>query len=176
MWPFGGRKYVRREPVAVLIVDMQSGFLENHTEEAQQNLISAQVKIISECAEQDVPVIVLEFDADHYGPTVPQIMNELKHVPRVSRLGKTWDDGFTNPDLHEALKALGIEKLVLMGINASYCVRATAKSAVRKGYRIFTADDLISDASHIPAGKSESWYQVNGTFFSGTLTLENVLG
>lgn len=175
MWPLKDRKQIRSGSVAVLIVDMQTEFLKDLARGARQILVSAQVQVIGECAERDIPVIVLEFDKRYHGSTVAPIMNALRRVPRVFRLSKDRNDGFTNKDLQTTLEELGIGKIILMGVNATFCVRETAQSAVRKGYQILTADDLIADGSHISAGKCAPWYEANGTFFPGSLTLAAAL-
>ena len=53
---------------AVILIDMQSGFIDEIEANKRAEIISGQISILKECAEKDIPVIVLEFKT--YGETI----------------------------------------------------------------------------------------------------------
>ena len=157
----------RPEALAVVIIDMQPEFLKALRFRAVLRLIAEQVRIIRECARQDVPVFVIEFSDE--GETDYELARELARVPRVFRFKKTENDAFTNAGFEHALDAEGVTRLLLMGVNASYCVLETAYSARKKGYDVRIGWNLIADATCInfltrwvDKWRSIRWYARNG--------------
>jgi nicotinamidase-related amidase len=57
-------------------------------------------------------------------------------------VGKHGMDAFAGTDLDALLKARGVDTLVLTGVFADQCVRATAESAVKNGYNVYIVNDL----------------------------------
>lgn len=51
--------------------------------------------------------------------------------------------GFEGTNLHESLKALGVDRLWVGGIATEYCVLQTTRDAIRLGYRILLLEDAI---------------------------------
>ncbi|NTW14469.1 MAG: cysteine hydrolase [Candidatus Moranbacteria bacterium] len=149
-----------RMPVVILI-DMQTGFFPGIREERKEQLVASQRSILCHCADQDIPVCVLEFN--NYGETIPELADLLAKIPRVKTLLKSHDDGFTNPELKETLDGWEAEKLIIMGINADYCVLETAKSAIRNEFQIVTAPSLIAGLPSHSEDDSIDWYSRNGT-------------
>lgn len=95
----------------------------------------------------DIPLFVLEFK--NYGKTIPELRTEIKEVPRKSFITKSYNNGFRKTGLDEMPEMRRADSLLLMGINASYCVLDTAKCAVEKRYRVITAEDLIANGTDI---------------------------
>lgn len=161
---------------AVLLIDMQPGFLGKMSKKKTQ-LVSYQVGFIRECARLDIPVIVLEFAGQ--GDTLPELMDEVRLVPRNRQMTKLRDDGFMGTCLDRVLRELGVKKLVFMGVNASFCVRKTAESAMELGYEIITGDHLIANVNKcrcLPClSKSRDWYLANGVFCEEPLGLKAML-
>ncbi|PIP83351.1 MAG: hypothetical protein CO113_19490 [Elusimicrobia bacterium CG_4_9_14_3_um_filter_62_55] len=60
---------------------------------------------------------------------------------------KTRYNAFTNPRLEPALRAAGVEDLVLAGIATNLCVESTARAAFDLGFRVFTAVDATAARS-----------------------------
>jgi len=51
--------------------------------------------------------------------------------------------GFQGTDLAEQLRALGCRRLFVGGLATDYCVRATAKDALRSGFAVVVLEDAI---------------------------------
>lgn len=147
--------------LAVLLIDMQPFFLYFLEKWRKYFLIENQAAVLRLCAAYDIPVAVLEFKGG--GETISCLNEIAKRARRNSTFYKCCDDGFKSPELNETLLQWSINILLLMGINAPYCVKETAASALRSGYRIATAGDLIGN---MEGDRTEytSWYMRNGIY------------
>jgi nicotinamidase-related amidase len=56
-------------------------------------------------------------------------------------------NAFTNPELDRQLQELGVKHVVILGVFAPACVRATAQGALRKGYRVTVVRDGVAAGS-----------------------------
>ena len=145
--------------LAAVIVDMQDSLLAQILQKDQ--LIQAQVDVLNSCARYDIPVAVLQYSSQ--GNTTAQIEAALENVPRKDYFWKQKNDGFSNNLFANKLRQWDVNALLFMGISASYCVQATAESALRNNYKIFTSEQLISDNSGLTAS-AKRWYKENGIF------------
>ncbi len=161
--------------LAVLLIDMQPSFLGKISKKKKVGLVSRQIEVIRECARLDVPLIVLEYR--NQGDTLIELMNEVRLVPRNQLIIKLYDDGFEGTDLNRILKGFSVKTLVLMGVNASYCVKKTALSAVGLGYKIITGDYLIDNTCRCcrHREKDRGWYMTNGVFHEVPTSLPAML-
>lgn len=168
MWPFKKKQPRAGTPVVAVLIDMQPDFIEGLNEDEVRVIIEAQLAVIEACKAYDIPLIVLEFWC--WGTTLPELWDAVRKVPRHFRITKRKDSGFTSNQFTHTLESLRPRKLLLMGVNASYCVLSTAKGALRRGYEVVTAEDLIADGvAHASRGKEREWYRRNGTFFAGSV-------
>jgi nicotinamidase-related amidase len=165
---------------AVLLIDMQPRFLQRLDEIKRENLIAHQMSVIRCCADYDIPVILVEYNItdteydieDNEEPTVEILLKAAEAVPRREKITKKTADAFTYPYLLSHLRYWGVDGVVLMGVYASYCVRITAESALRKGFKIATAKELIADQD----GKVDlCWYRRNGLCFRNSQKLVEAL-
>jgi nicotinamidase-related amidase len=63
-----------------------------------------------------------------------------------SIISKSRPDAFTNPALGEALKSAGIHQIVILGVMAEGCVRATVKGARGRGFPVVVVSDAIASS------------------------------
>ena len=154
---------------AVILIDMQSYFADDVEMFKRQEIIQGQINILKECAEKNIPVIVLELD--DRGRTLAILDCYLKMIRVVKYVTKNYNDGFCGTNLNRILKELGIKTLILMGINAGYCVKATAISTIAYGYKIITADNLIANG-HYHKHDYPEWFMQNGVFLKSPLRLD----
>lgn len=149
--------------IATLLIDMQDYYID--TEEKKQ-LIPNQISVINFSKENNIPVIVLEMA--HREETTQSLKKALNKFPKdfVYFLKKSNNDGFSNPKLDFILRSRNISILLLMGINAAYCVYATAKTAISKGYTIITSGDLIAgyDGNDETHCEDAGWYINNSIY------------
>ena len=71
---------------------------------------------------------------------------------------KQYNDGFSGTDLKDTLEKMGAKRLLLMGINSDSCVRETADSALKFGFKIVTSKDVIASRNT----NGIFWYKRNG--------------
>jgi len=150
---------------AVVLVDMQEGFVSHLRKGAAQPLIDCQSLILQECITSNTPVAVLEHNYDDT-KTVQVLSEIVMEIPRNVIIRKNTDDGFARTDLDKTLRGWRAKKLLITGINGSYCVKSTARSALDLKYEILTSPRLISGLSgqswHDPTD-SIDWFEKHGT-------------
>lgn len=176
MWPFAKTKRPCNS-TAVLLIDMQEKFMPGLSKGSQEMIVPAQVRVLRECAAENIPLIVIEYKYD--GPTLALLEEEIKHIPTVHRIVKQADDAFSEPVLLTTLSRLGVERLLLMGVNASMCVQQTAASALKEGFEIVTARNLIADPASSAFGELmrdfADFYGKHGTLFTEVPPLKNLV-
>lgn len=157
-----------RPNYATLLIDMQSGFLNGAPDEINQRLFSAQKSVLQFCAEEDIPVMVLEYVGK--GKTVGYLQQEVDLVRDHLTLVKPENDGFLQTSLEKKLQDWKATDLIVMGIHASFCVRETSNSALKNGYRLHTARDCIANACSCHPTVFD-WYEKNSTLYSDSTEL-----
>ncbi|MBI2103183.1 cysteine hydrolase [Candidatus Woesearchaeota archaeon] len=157
---------------AALLIDMQSGFLDNALEDTRKKLFFAQKQVLRFCAEENIPVVVLEYEGK--GKTVYDLQQKVDLVPTFLTLEKKSDDGFFRTSLDEQLHRWNATDLLVMGINASYCVLETCDSAVRKGYRLHTARDCIRNTCRCCPTKYD-WYEKHSKLYQDSSELIEIV-
>jgi len=181
------KSFVDPKTLAVLLVDMQERFVCQLRKRDRNLIIPRQLEVIRLCAERDIPLVVLEYlvwlqeEYEYFQePTIPELFAEAQKVRRCKVVSKGRDDGFLETSLKATLESLGASHLLLMGVNAGGCVLATAGSAVKLGFRVITAGDLIANdrrpSKYDKGDKSAPWYEKNGVFCQEYLSLLPVFG
>lgn len=54
---------------------------------------------------------------------------------------KTWNDAFEETDLDAVLAANGVGRLVVVGAQTEWCIRATLHGAIARGYDALLVED-----------------------------------
>jgi len=151
----------RRSPYCVVLIDMQVDFIPKLRPGAKDRIVPHQLSVLALCAKCNIPVVTVELVG--YGETIPELQSALSLVRRHFLYRKTRDDAFSLASFENRLEKLRPQSLILLGINAAFCVLATAESAVRKKYSIVTSPDLIAGQSNHPSDDCRDWYQTNGS-------------
>lgn len=161
--------------IAALIIDMQPDFLDRIEDSEKEVLINSHIEMIGFLSQIRIPTVVLEYHG--HGETSEEIMGKIKKIPEHKFITKHNDNGFQGTKLDLKLKEWDIDNLLLMGINATACVQQTAMGALDKGYRIYTARQLIADRGggikYLEDGIS--WYKENGVYFPDFRKLKDKL-
>ena len=171
----GKAKAKKQRRVAVILIDMQKRFVCDLRREDKERIIPSQIEVIRFCAENAIPLVVLNFMG--FGNVITELAVEIAKVPKRITLARDDNDGFVNPELEEYLFDNKIETVILMGINADFCVKATGHSAIQNGFKIATAESLIAGLPYHREDNNAPWYRKNGLFDSDHENLLNsVLG
>lgn len=169
MWPnmFADKtkKPLDKNTLAVILIDMQTRFVEHLRTGEAERIIPNQLTALKHCNKTGIPIIVLEYDSrkhSSFGKTIAVLRSEAKKNSKGCLIRKEWNSGFVMTGLHSYLESLRVKNLFLMGINADHCVKQTAKDAIRRGYEIATSKDVISGQERHSKDNSLRWFQANG--------------
>ena len=61
--------------------------------------------------------------------------------PEDIRIRKTTPDSFLRTELQARLESLGVDSVVICGLQSEYCVDSTARGALARGYPVTLASD-----------------------------------
>ena len=142
-------------PEAILMIDMQRPFLEDIQNAPE--LITRQLDVLSQFKHYNIPAIAIEYN--NHGPTIPVLKDTLRRYEQSTSVQKPFDDGFLATRLDDLLQEREVKNVLLMGVNASACVRKTAIGGQRK-YSFFTSAELIADPAHWEQDY-HNWYEAN---------------
>ncbi|MFT7458522.1 MAG: nicotinamidase-related amidase [Planctomycetota bacterium] len=162
-----GEAFFRITPnkAALLIIDMQNGFLEPGAMlevPAGRDIIPNIVNLMGECRKLNVPVIWVQLDSsapygglllDKYPPLRDeQVLYKGTHsfelfasVPQPEEgdfhIVKHKYDAFHGTDLDTLLRNIGIDTIIIAGVTTNCCCESTARSAFEHDYKVaFTSD------------------------------------
>ncbi len=167
---------VSSKKLAVLLIDMQDFFLKEVSEEEKKSEIPYQLEVLDYCKDNNIPVFVLEYL--ECGETTRILKEKVDSLPVKEYVTKSRNDGFFKTNLETKLRSYGIESILLIGVNASGCVKETAEGAIRAGFKIMTSKDLIADpewyvteefiinknGGHGKSDNSAPWYKEYGIY------------
>ncbi len=158
----------------VLIVDMQEDYLANiNQEELGEELIPNQIKIIKYAQKNSIPIFVLEYDLR--GPTTSSLIRVLEKG-QYTVIRKDYDNGFRDTQLDEKLVDKKVNSIILMGVNASGCVKMTASGGYVRGYLVVTSPDLIAnDTNYVDKQEGRTWYKNQGMWVESHKIILGVL-
>ncbi len=159
---FSTKKHAALNNPGALVIDMQEYFV--NTVEYKRELLQSQSHLLAYCKKQDIPAVGIELKS--FGPTIEPLRSQIDELPRHDWVTKPGSNAFDRTDLNEILREWRIDTLLLMGVYASLCVLATAGSALKYGFSIITADQLIADNYMGKTSKDVSWYEKNGIYYS----------
>lgn len=152
----------------VVVIDMQPNFYKELWPTTRKRILNHQLGLIASCKKNNVPVVVVEFwctlSGESLGETIPEIKQAVMTVPRHYIERKDTNDAFNSADFQARIKMLAPKRLVLAGINASYCVLETAEGATQRGIPVATASTLIADGYGCSNNRPDKWFRKNGTY------------
>ena len=169
------RMQAGEDKLAIVIVDMQEHFLNYVSKEELDKEQPNYFKILEYAKKKDIPVVVLEYRLKDYDRTIPELRSEVKSLDQKLFIEKQYNNGFLGTDLGKQLKCAGVEKILIMGIFASYCVRDTANGAVRAGFKVYASKDIIADREDVKRGESSEWFKKNTVFTDSYKDLLKIL-
>jgi nicotinamidase-related amidase len=129
---------------ALLLIDVQRNMLQDPQPVPGADRIRTALECLLEKARRRGAVIVHVQNSGSQGdPDEPGIAGwELVFEPMAGELvvQKTQPDTFaSNPDLEGELKQLNVSRLVVAGMQSNYCVAATSRAGLQRGFEVFLA-------------------------------------
>lgn len=167
---------------ALIVVDMINGFTDPDCPLGTYlpDVVSANVKLLGVFRELGLPIffttVVYHSDqqASVFRRKVPAL-NVLQAGsrwvaldPAMGRRGneplieKQWASAFYKTDLDDRLKELAVDSLVMTGLTASGCVRASAVDGLQNNYQVVIARDAVGDRN--PAAQEASLFDLNAKY------------
>lgn len=126
---------------ALVVVDAQTGVLSSVWE--SRRLVGNLEDLVRKARLSGAPVFwvqhsdkELKYGSDHW-----KLAPNLTALPSEALIQKNFNSAFANTVLDRRLRDLGVTRLVLAGAATNWCIRATAYSALDRGYDLTVVSD-----------------------------------
>ena len=134
-------------PAALLLVDIQKGLFTPPLEPHQGKAVVARIATVLERARaRHIPIFHVRHDGGP-GSALEKASAGWLHHPAVAPLSgeqvidKSRSSAFHETDLHAKLSQLGINHLVIAGLQTEYCVDSACRAAAALRYRVTLVQD-----------------------------------
>lgn len=144
---------------AIITNDLQFAAANKHEErkKAVRSFLPTQIFLLKEMRKLGVPVIHLQLIVPESDPRSQGIPDELKFTKgstgaqilrEVYEAGdltveKPKDSGFYETKLDSVLKSLGVDSIIITGMQTQICVQTTAADAYFRGYKVYVPSDAV---------------------------------
>ncbi|MBO6717647.1 MAG: cysteine hydrolase [Rhizobiaceae bacterium] len=138
---------------ALLLVDVQKGFLEREAAGERRNnpeAVANMARLLGVFRRNAMPVIHIRHASTNPNsvlrPDRPGFagMDEVREIEGEAVLVKNVNSGFIGTDLEVRLRSAGVTTVVIAGITTNHCVETTARMAGNLGFDV----RLVADASY----------------------------
>lgn len=139
---------------ALLVIDVQNGmFQEGNAVYNGDQLLHHVNELLAKARSKNIPVIYVQHQEAageplEYGTRDWEIHPDIAPAPDDIIIHKKTPDSFLHTPLDEELKKLGIEHVILTGIQSDLCVDTTCRRAFSMGYKVTLASDAHSTWGH----------------------------
>lgn len=133
---------------AIVIIDVQMGlFVDPHLTLYKEDEVLENIKKLIDYGHSNkIPIVYIQHcDEDgefKKGCDTWEINPVIKPSSKDIVVEKTSWDGFLNTQLHDTLQKLGVEELIIAGMQTEFCLDTTLRRAYSMGYK----NRVISDA------------------------------
>ena len=137
------------ENTALLIIDVQVAmFSSKNAKLYNGDMVLANIKSILEAARKtNMPVVFIQHTDDEEftkGLSTWEICQEISPLSSEIIVEKSNCDSFYQTKLQNALQEMGIENLIIMGMQSEFCVDTTCRRAFSMGYGGILVEDAHS--------------------------------
>lgn len=140
-----------RPSSALLVVDVQVGVVASA--HRRDEVVAAISRLVAAARGAGTPVVWVQHHDDELAEGSPEwrIVPELAPADGEAVVHKTWNDAFEETDLEERLAERAVGRLVVVGAQTEWCIRATLHGAIARGYDATLVEDAhttsdVSDA------------------------------
>src|SRR5215510_2148336 len=144
--PGGGAALLDPTDTAFLLLDHQSGLLQNVKDISVTELRANTSALAKVAALHGMPVIITASEpGGPNGPLIPEIQEYAPHAVYVPRRGEVnaWD----NAAFVKAVRETGKKTLIMAGVWTSVCVMFPALDAKAAGFKVYAVMDASGDPS-----------------------------
>ena len=143
---------------ALIVIDMQVGLLDGPPKHNLEAVIGRINQLAATVRQRGGKVIWIQHSGPAgtmFEPGKPdwQFLPELRRLDTDVVVAKTLNDAFAATDLQEQLQQLTPSRLLIAGWATDFCVDATLRSAVARGYHVVAVSDAqtLADRPHLDA-------------------------
>jgi nicotinamidase-related amidase len=130
--------------VALLVVDVQQGLVD-YLPPSRSTEFTATIRgLIDRARASGVPVVYIQHEEDEglvRGTPLWEVARSIAPQPGDPIVAKRHRDAFRETDLVEVLTQLGVDRLVVCGMQTEFCVDSTIREAERRGYAVTLVGD-----------------------------------
>jgi nicotinamidase-related amidase len=141
----------------LLIVDVQRGLVDALGAERRAAFLDTIKGLLERARAAGTPVVYVRHDGSPnelcMGSAEWQIAGEIAPFKGEPIVDKRFRDAFRETNLEEILGQVGVDHLVVAGMQTEYCVDSTVREAERRGYRVTLVED--GTATFAAEGTSE---------------------
>ena len=142
---------------ALIIIDLQKGIVTYPTVHPVAEIVTHAAALADAFRRHSLPVVLVNVDGGAPGRTEQasrqaerpadwtDLVPELNRQPEDHTVTKRTWGAFTNTDLEEYLKNLGVTQVVIAGVATSAGVESTARHAHELGFNVTLAVDVMTD-------------------------------
>ena len=157
----------------LLVVDLQKALACDELYK-HDSFIRNVFNLIKEARKNNIEVIYIQHDAGKgtgfsKGDEGFEIVGKVKPLNHEKVFVKTINSSFSNIEFTKYLAQSNDKELMIVGLQTEFCIDATIKSAVERGYKIYVPKGANStfDNDYMPAKDTIEYYQKwiwDGTF------------
>jgi nicotinamidase-related amidase len=146
--PGGGKALLNPNDTVLLLLDHQSGLLQNVKDVGITELRSNVAALARVATLLKIPIIYTASVPDGpNGPLIPEVQQFAPNGTYVARKGEVnaWD----NEAFVKAVEATGKKTILMAGVWTSVCVMFPALDATKAGYKVYAVLDASGDPSEM---------------------------
>ncbi len=147
---------------AVLVIDIQEDYTGEHARKRYRDgdgIVTATNAVLAQAEARGLAVVyvenvitnpvlrVLAGDLNPPGEPGTETDRRILRLAGARRVTKGRSDAFSNPELDAHLRAFQVDHVVIVGLDAAYCVNSTTHGALNRGYRVTVLRDGIATES-----------------------------
>ncbi len=147
---------------ALIVIDIQEDYTGPEAKKRYRDgdrIIAASNALLEQARQKGMPVVYIENVIDNplirflaggvNAPGAPGTATDRRilKVPGAKSFTKSRADAFVNPGLDAFLRQNRINKVLITGLDAAYCVNATTRGALNRGYKVTLFPEGIATES-----------------------------
>jgi nicotinamidase-related amidase len=168
---------------ALIVIDIQEDYTGPQAKKRYRDgdrIVAAANILLEQARQKGMPVVYIENVIDNpviaffaggvNAPNAPgtEMDRRLLKIPGTRTFIKSRSDAFSNPDLDTFLRKNQVNRLLVTGLDAAYCVNATTKGALNRGYKVTLFPEAIATESGTSMDKlAKRWREAGAEVKSG---------
>lgn len=129
--------------VALLVVDVQRELVQGLEPARRAAFLRTLSDLLKRARTRSVPVVYVRHEDEALVPGTDdwQIVDEIAPYPSDPIVEKQHRDAFRETELADVLQGLGVDQIVVCGMQTEFCIDATIREGERRGYRVTLVGD-----------------------------------